>query len=34
MPMLRDLGEGWEDDPSLIAAEHFATSALKISRLI
>ena len=29
MPMLRDLGEGWEDDPSLIAAEHFATSTLR-----
>jgi DNA-binding transcriptional MerR regulator len=29
MPMLRDLGEGWEDDPSLIAAEHFATNTLR-----
>jgi len=29
MPMLRDLGEGWEDDPALIAAEHFATNALR-----
>jgi len=29
MPMLRDLGEGWEDDPALIAAEHFATSTLR-----
>jgi DNA-binding transcriptional MerR regulator len=29
MPMLRDLGEGWEDDPALIAAEHFATNTLR-----
>ena len=29
MPVLRDLGEGWEDDPMLIAAEHFATSTLR-----
>ncbi len=29
MPMLRDLGEGWEDDPLLIAAEHFATNTLR-----
>jgi DNA-binding transcriptional MerR regulator/methylmalonyl-CoA mutase cobalamin-binding subunit len=29
MPMLRRLGEGWEDDPALIAAEHFATSTLR-----
>lgn len=29
MPVLRDLGEGWEEDPSLIAAEHFATSSLR-----
>jgi DNA-binding transcriptional MerR regulator len=29
MPMLRDLGEGWQEDPSLIAAEHFATNSLR-----
>ena len=29
MPVLRDLGEGWEEDPSLISAEHFATSSLR-----
>ncbi len=29
MPVLRDLGEGWQDDPSLIAAEHFATNSLR-----
>jgi methanogenic corrinoid protein MtbC1 len=29
MPMLRELGEGWEDDPELIAAEHFATNTLR-----
>lgn len=29
MPVLRDLGEGWEDDPALIAAEHFATNTLR-----
>jgi DNA-binding transcriptional MerR regulator len=29
MPVLRDLGEGWEEDPSLIAAEHFATNTLR-----
>lgn len=29
MPMLRDLGEGWEDDPGLIATEHFATNTLR-----
>ena len=29
MPVLRDLGEGWQEDPSLIAAEHFATSSLR-----
>ena len=29
MPVLRDLGEGWRDDPSLIAAEHFATNTLR-----
>jgi DNA-binding transcriptional MerR regulator len=29
MPMLRRLGEGWEDDPALIAAEHFATNTLR-----
>jgi DNA-binding transcriptional MerR regulator len=29
MPVLRDLGEGWEEDPALIAAEHFATNTLR-----
>jgi methanogenic corrinoid protein MtbC1 len=29
MPVLRDLGEGWQEDPSLIAAEHFATCNLR-----
>ena len=29
MPVMRDLGEGWQEDPSLIAAEHFATSSLR-----
>jgi methanogenic corrinoid protein MtbC1 len=28
-PMLRSIGEGWEDDPRLIALEHFATAALR-----
>ena len=29
MPVMRDLGEGWQEDPSLIAAEHFATNHLR-----
>jgi DNA-binding transcriptional MerR regulator len=29
MPVLRDLGEGWETDPALIASEHFATNTLR-----
>jgi DNA-binding transcriptional MerR regulator len=29
LPVMRDLGEGWEDDPTLIAVEHFATSTLR-----
>jgi MerR family transcriptional regulator, light-induced transcriptional regulator len=29
LPVLRDLGEGWREDPSLIAAEHFATNTLR-----
>ena len=29
MPVLRDLGEGWREDPALIAAEHFATNTLR-----
>jgi len=29
MPVLRDLGEGWREDPSLISAEHFATNSLR-----
>jgi len=29
MPVLRDLGVGWEDDPSLIASEHFASNTLR-----
>jgi DNA-binding transcriptional MerR regulator/methylmalonyl-CoA mutase cobalamin-binding subunit len=29
MPVMRDLGEGWEEDPTLIAVEHFATNTLR-----
>jgi MerR family transcriptional regulator, light-induced transcriptional regulator len=29
MPVLRELGEGWEHDPALIASEHFATNTLR-----
>jgi DNA-binding transcriptional MerR regulator len=29
MPVLRDLGEGWREDPGLIAVEHFATNVLR-----
>lgn len=29
MPVMRGLGEGWEDDPTLIAVEHFATNTLR-----
>jgi len=29
MPVLRDLGEGWREDPLLIASEHFATGTLR-----
>lgn len=29
LPVLRDLGEGWEQDPALISAEHFATNTLR-----
>jgi len=29
MPVLRDLGEGWREDPLLIAREHFATNTLR-----
>lgn len=29
MPVLRALGEGWQEDPTLIAAEHFATNVLR-----
>lgn len=28
-PVLRAIGEGWEEDPRLIALEHFATAALR-----
>ena len=28
-PVLRRLGEGWQDDPRLIVLEHFATNALR-----
>ncbi|MEY3020291.1 MAG: hypothetical protein RLZZ272_1275 [Actinomycetota bacterium] len=28
-PVLATIGEGWEDDPRLIALEHFATAALR-----
>ena len=36
LPVLRDLGEGWELDPALISAEHFATNTLRprIMRLL
>jgi DNA-binding transcriptional MerR regulator len=36
LPVLRDLGEGWERDPALISAEHFATNTLRprIMRLL
>lgn len=29
LPLLRRLGEGWQDDPRVIAREHFATSTLR-----
>lgn len=29
LPVLRDLGEGWEDDPGVIAREHFASNVLR-----
>jgi MerR family transcriptional regulator, light-induced transcriptional regulator len=29
LPVMRELGEGWETDPTLIAVEHFATSTLR-----
>jgi DNA-binding transcriptional MerR regulator len=29
LPVMRDLGEGWEEDPTLIAVEHFATNTLR-----
>lgn len=29
LPVLRDLGDGWEDDPRVIAREHFATNVLR-----
>jgi DNA-binding transcriptional MerR regulator len=29
MPVLRDLGEGWREDPGLISVEHFATNVLR-----
>jgi len=29
MPVMRDLGEGWQEDPTLIAVEHFATNTLR-----
>lgn len=29
LPVLRDVGDGWEDDPGLIAREHFASNVLR-----
>ncbi len=29
MPVLRRIGEGWQDDPRVIAREHFATNVLR-----
>ncbi len=29
LPVLRDLGDGWRDDPRIIAREHFATNTLR-----
>lgn len=29
LPVMRRIGEGWEDDPRLIAREHFATNSLR-----
>lgn len=36
VPTLRALGEGWQDDPGVIAREHFATRALhsRLTRLL
>jgi MerR family transcriptional regulator, light-induced transcriptional regulator len=29
LPVLRHLGDGWQDDPRVIAREHFATNTLR-----
>jgi MerR family transcriptional regulator, light-induced transcriptional regulator len=29
LPVLREVGDGWEDDPRIIAREHFATNTLR-----
>ena len=29
LPVMRRIGQGWEDDPRLIAREHFATNSLR-----
>lgn len=29
LPVLRNVGEGWQDDPRVIAREHFATNTLR-----
>jgi MerR family transcriptional regulator, light-induced transcriptional regulator len=29
LPVLRDVGEGWQEDPRVIAKEHFATNTLR-----
>jgi MerR family transcriptional regulator, light-induced transcriptional regulator len=29
LPVMRRIGEGWQDDPRLIAREHFATNTLR-----
>lgn len=36
LPVLRRVGEGWQDDPRIIAREHFATNTLRprLQRLI
>lgn len=29
LPVIRHLGDGWEDDPQIIAREHFASNAVR-----
>ncbi len=33
MPWIRHVGDGWEDDPSAIAREHFASNAVRVRLL-